>query len=141
MVSLLEAEIKGTLPRSGNKDLTSSGWPEASQILGYPHQSTVKANLEADTEIDKGMMQRERSTRTDAAPINNFMQWFQAISANMNSEAQKRVLAASRKVASSVFADVGDDGDSSAITEAAPAWGYVRRVEYSVEMAEIGFPA
>ena len=82
-----------------------------------------------------------RSTRTDAAPINNFMQWFQAISANMNSEAQKRVLAASRKVASSVFADVGDDGDSSAITEAAPAWGYVRRVEYSAEMAEIGFPA
>ena len=59
MVSLLKAEIKGTLPRSGNKDLTSSGWPEASQTLG-PHHSTVKANLKADMEIDEGMMQRER---------------------------------------------------------------------------------
>ena len=46
---------------------------------------------------------------TDAAPINNFMQWFQVILANMNTEAQRRALAASRKAASSVFADVGDE--------------------------------
>ena len=32
-----------------------------------------------------------RSAGADAALINNFMQWFQAISANMNAEAQKRV--------------------------------------------------
>ena len=82
-----------------------------------------------------------RSTRADAAPINNFMQWFQAISANMNAEAQKRALAASRKAASSVFTDEWDDEDSTALAEAAPAQGYVRRVEYSAEMAEIGFPA
>ena len=59
----------------------------------------------------------------------------------MNAEAQKRALAASRKAASSVFTDVGDDEDSSVAAEAAPAQGDVRRVEYSAEMAEIGFPA
>ena len=60
LVSLLKAEIEETLPRSSNKDLTSSGWPEASQTLGYPYQSTVKANLKVDMEIDEGMMQRGR---------------------------------------------------------------------------------
>ena len=69
------------------------------------------------------------------------MQWFQAISANMNAEAQRRALAASRNTASLVFADVGDDEDSSAVAEAALAQGDVRRVKYSAEMAEIGFPA
>ena len=74
-----------------------------------------------------------RSAGADAAP----MRWFQAISANMNVEA----LAASRKAASSVLADVGDDEESSIAAEAAPAQGDVRRVEYSAEMAEVGFPA
>ena len=74
------------------------------------------------------------------------MQWFQAISANMNTEAQRRALAASRKVASSVFADVGDNEASSiafetAPVKTAPVQGDVRRVEYSVEMAEVGFPS
>ena len=53
----------------------------------------------------------------------------------------KRALAASRKAASSVFTDVGDDEESSIAVEAAPARGDVRRVEYSAEMAELGFPA
>ena len=82
-----------------------------------------------------------KSTGADAAPIHNFVQWFQANSANMNAEAQERALAASRKAASSVFADVGDDEDSSAKVAAAPAIGDVRRVEYNAEMGEIGFPA
>ena len=64
-----------------------------------------------------------RSTGADAAPINNFMRWFQAISANMNAEAQKKALVASRKAASLVFSDVGDDEDSSVVAKAAPAWG------------------
>ena len=59
----------------------------------------------------------------------------------MNAEAQKRALAASRKAASSVFTDVGDDEDSSAVAKAAPARGDARWVEFSAEMAEIGFPA
>ena len=59
----------------------------------------------------------------------------------MNAEAQRRALMASRKAASLVFADVGVDEDSSAVAEAALAQGDVRRVEYSAEMAEIGFPA
>ena len=37
----------------------------------------------------------------------------------MNAEAQKRALAASRKAASSVFADVGEDEESSIAAEAA----------------------
>ena len=53
-------------------------------------------------------------------PINNFVQWFQAVSANMNTEAQKRALAASRKAASSVFTDVGDDEVSSIAVETTP---------------------
>ena len=80
-----------------------------------------------------------RVIAADVAPINNFVQWFQAISANMNTEAQKRALAASRKAASSVFADVGDDEVSSIAVQAAPVLGDVRRVEYSTERAEVGF--
>ena len=58
----------------------------------------------------------------------------------MNAEAYKRALVASRKAASLVFADVGDDEDSTTVAKAAPAWGDVRQVKYSAEMAEIGFP-
>ena len=57
---------------------------------------------------------------TDVAPINHFVRWFQAISANMNVEAEKRALVASRKAASSVFTDVGDDEESPIAAEAAP---------------------
>ena len=80
-----------------------------------------------------------RLAGSDIMLINNFVQWFQAISANMNAEAQKRALAASRKAASFVFADVGDDEESSIAAETASAQGDVRRVEYSAEIAEIGF--
>ena len=58
----------------------------------------------------------------------------------MNAEVQKRTLMASSKAASSVFTDVGDDEDGSAVAKATPACGDVRRVKYSAEMAEIGFP-
>ena len=78
--------------------------------------------------------------KTEAAPINHFMQWFQAISANMNAEAQKRALSASRKAASSMFADEGDYEGNLNVIEAAPVQSDLRRVEYSAEMAEVGFP-
>ena len=61
------------------------------------------------------------STGVDAAPINNFMRWFQAISANINAETQKRALVASRKAASLVFTDVGYDEDGFAVAKATPA--------------------
>ena len=80
-----------------------------------------------------------RVVGADVTPINNFVQWFQAISANTYTEAQKRALAASRKAASSVFADVGDDEASPIAVKTAPVRGDVRRVEYSAEMAEVGF--
>ena len=64
------------------------------------------------------------------------MQWFQVISANMNTEAQRRALAASRKAASSVFTDVGDEEVSLIAVQTAPAQGDVRKVEYSAEMAQ-----
>ena len=64
----------------------------------------------------------------------------------MNTEAQRTALAASRKAASSVFTNVGDDEASSIAVETAPVktapvQGDARRVEYSVEMAEVGFPS
>ena len=59
----------------------------------------------------------------------------------MNTEAQKRALAASRKAASSVFTDVGDNKASSIAVQAAPVRGDVGRVEYSEEMAEVRFPS
>ena len=80
-----------------------------------------------------------RVVGTSATPINNFMHWFQAISANMNPEAQRRVLVASRKAALSVFTDAGDDEMSSIAVKTAPAIADVRKVEYSVEMAAVGF--
>ena len=48
------------------------------------------------------------------------MQWFQVISANMNTEAQRRALAASRKAALSVFTDVGDEEGGSIAAETTP---------------------
>ena len=59
----------------------------------------------------------------------------------MNREAQRRALAASRKAASSIFADVGDEEVSSIAVETAPVRGDARRVEYSVEMTEVRFPS
>ena len=59
----------------------------------------------------------------------------------MNTEAQKRALAASRKAASSVFSDAGDDEVGLIAVKTAPVQGDVGRVEYSVEMAEVGFPS
>ena len=48
-----------------------------------------------------------RVVGTSATLINNFVHWFQAILTNMNPEAQRRALAASRKAALSVFTDAG----------------------------------
>ena len=70
-------------------------------------------------------------------PINNFVQWFQAISAYMNTEAQRRALAASRKAASSVFTDVGDEEASLFAVQTATAQVDVRKVKYSAEMAAV----
>ena len=41
---------------------------------------------------------------------------------------------------SSVFPDEGDDEESLNVVKVAPVRGDLRRVEYSAEMAEIGFP-
>ena len=57
----------------------------------------------------------------------------------MNTEAQRRAIAASRKAASSIFADVGDEEAGSIAVPAAPAQGDVRKVEYCAEMAVVGF--
>ena len=80
-----------------------------------------------------------RVVGTSATLINNFMHWFQAISANMNLEAQRRALATSGKAASSVFTIAGDNKTSSNAVKTAPALGDVRKVKYSVEMVAVGF--
>ena len=120
--------------------LKSKPLPANSISKLVPPETQSDAKEHQHIELKAGGNAR-RSTRAEDAPINNFVRWFQAISTNMNAEAQKRALAASRKAASSVFTDVGDDEDSSAVAKAAPVQGDVRKVEYSAEMAEIGFPA
>ena len=80
-----------------------------------------------------------RVVGTSATPINNFMHWFQAMSANMNLKTQQRALAASRKAASSIFIDAGDDIMSSIADKTAPHLGDVRKVKYSTELATVGF--
>ena len=77
---------------------------------------------------------------TSATLINNFVHWFKVILANMNLEAQQRALAASRKVASLVFTDAGDDEMSLIAVKTVPALGDVRKVKYSAEMVVVGFP-
>ena len=59
LASLLKAEIEGILPRSSNIDLMDTGQSEASQTSGYLHQSTAKANLETDMEINEEMIKRD----------------------------------------------------------------------------------
>ena len=80
-----------------------------------------------------------RVVGTSATLINNLVHWFQVISANMNPEAQQRALAASRKAASSVCADAGDEEVSLMTVKTAPAPRDVRKVEYSAELAVVGF--
>ena len=56
---LLEVEIKGILPRSGNIDFMSSGLQGVSQTSGYLSQSAVKANLKTNMEMDEEMIRRD----------------------------------------------------------------------------------
>ena len=53
----------------------------------------------------------------------------------------KRAFAAFRKAALSMFPDVGDDETSLIAVPAPPVRVDVRRIEYSAEMAELGFPS
>ena len=57
----------------------------------------------------------------------------------MNPKAQQRALVASRKAALSVFTDAADDERSSIAVKTAPAPRDVRKVEYSAELAVVGF--
>ena len=59
----------------------------------------------------------------------------------MNVEAQKRALSDSWEAASSVLAKEWYDEGKLDDVEAAPVRSDQRRVEYSAEMAEIGFPS
>ena len=77
-------------------------------------------------------------TESSATPINNFVSWFQAILANMHPESQRKALAASRKAASSVFMDVGNNETGSIAVET-PIQKDVRRVKYRAEMATVWF--
>ena len=57
----------------------------------------------------------------------------------MNPKAQQRALVASRKATSSVFADAGNDEGDSIVVKTGPTPGDVRKVEYSADMAAVGF--
>ena len=91
-------------------NLTSKLVPPETQSDAEEHQH-IQLTAGGDT---------RRVVGADVAPINNFVQWFQAISTNINIEAQKRVLAASRRAASSVFTDVGDNEVNLIAVKTAP---------------------
>ena len=80
-----------------------------------------------------------RTEGTGALPINNFVHRFETISTSMNPKAQRRALVASRKAASSVFTDAGDDEGDLITVKTALTLGDVRKLEYSTEMAAVGF--
>ena len=67
------------------------------------------------------------------------MHWFQAMSANMNPEAQRRALVASMKAALLVFTNAGDNKMSLIVVKTAPALRDVRKVAYSAELTAVGF--
>ena len=92
--------------------LTSKPLPANSTLELVPPETQSDAEEHQCAQLAAGGDTR-RVVGADVTAINNFVQWFQAISANMNTEAQRRALAASRKAASSVFTDVGDDEVSS----------------------------
>ena len=94
-----------------------------------PASSSISKLVPKETRGDAEDHQRIKLTgggdarglvRTDVAPINHFVQWFQAISANMNAEAQRSALSALWKVASSIFTNEGDDEGSSNVVKVAP---------------------
>ena len=107
-------------PKSTSKlKLTSKPLPANLTLKLVPPETWSDAEECGHTQLAAGGDTR-RAVGTDVAPINNFVQWFQAISADMNTEAQRRALAASRMAASSVFPDVGDDEASSIAVKTAP---------------------
>ena len=78
--------------------------------------------------------------KAEAGPINHFVHCFQTISANLDTEVQKRALSASQEAASSVLTNEWYDKGKSNVVKVAPVQSDLRRVEYSAEMVEIGFP-
>ena len=107
---LMTPLVQLTKPKSISKPkLTLKPLPTNSTLKLVPPETQSDAEEHQFVQLTAGDDTR-RVVGADVTPINNFVQWFQAISANMNTEVRKKALAASRKAASSVFADVGDDG-------------------------------
>ena len=83
-----------TLPVQMTKPkLTSKLLPANSTLKLVPPETRSDAEECQSIQLTAGGDAR-RVIGADVAPINNFLQWFQAISENMNAEAQKRALAA-----------------------------------------------
>ena len=102
-----------------NPKLTLKPFPANSTLKLVPPETQSDDEEHCFVQLTAGGDTR-RVVGADVTPIKNFVQWFQAISANMNMEAQKRALAAHRKATSSVFTDVGDDEVGLIAVETAP---------------------
>ena len=100
-------KLKSTSKPTSKPKLTSKPLPANATSKLVPPETQSDAEECGCTQLVAGGDIR-RVVGAGVAPINNFVQWFQVISANMNTEAQRRALAASRKAASSVFTDVED---------------------------------
>ena len=80
------------------------------------------------------------SVQVKAGPIKHFVCWFQTISANLGTEVQKKALSALWEAASSVLTNEWYDEGKSNVAKAVPFQSDIKKVEYSAEMVEIGFP-
>ena len=109
----------------------------AASKLVPPETQSDAEELQCRQAITGGEARRTKGTRT--LPIKSLVHWFEAIFANMNPEAQRRALVASRKAASSVFTDTRyDEGDLIAM-KTAPTLGDMKKAKYSTEMVAVGF--
>ena len=125
--------------------------PTKPKVTSKPLPPTAPSKLvQKDAQSELEDLQRVKLTgggdakgpvKAEVQLLNHFVCWFETISANMNVEAQKRALSASQKATSSVLADEWYDEKKSDTVKVAPAQSDQRRVKYSTEMAEIGFPS
>ena len=127
--------IQKTKPRVTSKPLPAAG--STSKLVPKETQSNfkdcrrVKLTSRGDA---KGLV------KADVGPIKHFVHWFQTISANLDTEVQKKALSASWEAASSLLTNESYDEGKSNVIEVIPIQNDIRRVKYSAEMVAAGFP-
>ena len=90
-------KLKSTSKPNSKLKITSKPLPAITTSKLVPPETQSDIEEQQSTQLIARSDVR-RVVGADVAPINNFVQWFRAISANLNPEAQRRALAASRNL-------------------------------------------